>query len=389
MDGGAPRPGGGGAAGGGAAGGGAAAQTFRLAEVTVGARIGSGALGEVRRGTIGDVGVALKALHMLRTDAAAQAQWGGALSPAERRHQLEVFRRECDTMRGLVHPNILPFVGVVVDDTPAAEPLYLATQFIESGTLHELVHEPRYAAVRTAAGGLLPMEAQLVVFVGMFAGLEYLAERRLIHRDVKPANILVVVEGGTLTKVLLADFGESKQLTRTMTRIAGTVAGSPAYMAPDMREADEPTGPKADVFSAGIVLIEVASGRQPNPGPEMRRRRAVPEEERRAADLAAVRSPEIVELARRCVVDDQDARADATEMVGRCRALVRVAEAPAVRVTLLVRNVSDGRQLSLRVTAGTPIADVRRRLAEQTGQAVASLQLLFCGRRLDDGRSVG
>merc|ERR1712093_317584 len=119
-----------------AGGGGAAAQTFRLADVVVGERIGSGALGEVRRGTIGDVGVALKALHMLRTDAAAQAQWGGALSPAERRHQLEVFRRECDTMRGLVHPNILPFVGVVVDDTPAAEPLYLATQLIPSGTLH-------------------------------------------------------------------------------------------------------------------------------------------------------------------------------------------------------------------------------------------------------------
>ena len=61
------------------------------------------------------------------------------------------------------------------------------------------------------------------------------------------------------------------------------VAGSPAYMAPDMREADEATGPKADVFSAGIVMIEVASGRQPNPGPDMRRqgrmRVGVPEEE--------------------------------------------------------------------------------------------------------------
>ena len=53
-------------------------------EVTVGVRIGAGALGEVRRGTYRDTPVALKGLHMLRTDAAAQAEWGGALSPAER-----------------------------------------------------------------------------------------------------------------------------------------------------------------------------------------------------------------------------------------------------------------------------------------------------------------
>ena len=242
--------------------------------------------------------------------------------------------------------------------------------------------------MRTAAGGPLPMEAQLVVFVGMFAGLEYLAERRLIHRDVKPATILVVVEGGVLIKVLLADW-RSKKLTRTMTRIAGTVAGSPAYMAPDMREADEATGPKSDVFSAGIVMIEVAwaaaqPGAEPAAGADAV---GVPEEEaeRRSGGGA---QPEIVELARRCVVDDQDERADAAEMVGRCRSLVRVAEAPAVRVTLFVRNMADSQRLPLQVSACTSIADVKRRLAEQTGRPAADHQLVFCGRRLEDGRSV-
>ena len=91
---------------------------------------------KVRRGTIGDVGVALKALHMLRTDAAAQAQWGGALSPAERRHPLEVFRRECGKMRGLVHPEITPLCGGVADGAPAAGPLYPARPVLLSVTHH-------------------------------------------------------------------------------------------------------------------------------------------------------------------------------------------------------------------------------------------------------------
>ena len=59
------------------------------------------------------------------------------------------------------------------------------------------------------------------------------------------------------------------------------------------REAEDATGPKADVFSAGVVMVELSSGAPPRPGPELRRegriRVSVPEEERRAADLAAVR----------------------------------------------------------------------------------------------------
>ena len=365
---------------------------IRLATVEVGERVGSGALGEVRRGIWNGVVVALKGLHMLRTDAASQAEWGGALSPAERAGAMATFRRECETMRGLVHPNILPFIGVVIDDNPAAEPLYLATQFISTGTLHDLIYQPRHAVLRSAEGNLLPTETQLVIFTGMFAGLEFLAARRLIHRDIKPANILVVIEGGSLVKVLLADFGEAKQLTRTMTRVVGTIAGSPVYMAPEMRETDEATSPKADVFSAGVVVIEVNTGRQPNPGPEARRegrrRVFVDEEERRAGDLAAVRSPEVLELARRCIVDDEAERADAAEMVRRCRGLIGVVEAPVVRITLFVMNLADGQRLRLQVNSGTQVTELKRRLSDLTGLRPEQHQLVFAGRRLEDTYSV-
>ncbi len=93
-----------------------------------------------------------------------------------------------------------------------------------------------------------------------------------------------------------------------------------------MAEEDEAKTPKADVFSAGVVAVELNTGRSPNPGPSMRkegrRRVAVVEEERRADDMATIRHPEISELAKRCIVDDEDERADSAEAVRFCRDLL-------------------------------------------------------------------
>ena len=77
------------------------------------------------------------------------------------------------------------------DATPRAEPLYLALQFIRTGSLDGLLYEEHHAALRSDEGGRLPLRTQLVVHVGVFRALVYLAELRVIHRDVKPANILV------------------------------------------------------------------------------------------------------------------------------------------------------------------------------------------------------
>jgi hypothetical protein len=215
--------------------------------------------------------------------------------------------------------------------------------------------------------------------------------RTLIHRDIKPANILAVVESGRLVKVLLADFGESKQLTMTMTRAAGTVAGTPLYMAPEMYEEEDGKGPKADVFSAGVVLIEMGSGRQPNPGPQMRRRQHVPEEERRAEDVAAVHHPEISDLARRCIVDDEAARAAAPEIQRLCAAALRAqqpleSDAAGGRLaeTTVQVKLLDGRRIAVRATARTSIAELIGRVCVELGQQ----RLVFAGRQLDPSRTV-
>jgi serine/threonine protein kinase len=194
--------------------------------------IGSGALGQVRRGRYGDHHVALKGLHLLRTDAASVAAFGGALNPDERVAFLQKFMQECTLLQSFEHANIVPFFGVVCDETPAMEPLYLAMQFVPSGTLQDLIHGERHRALRSDEG-FLPLMTQAVALLGLFSALEYLATRNLIHRDIKPANILAVIEEGStiLTKVLVADFGEAKQLTRSMSRVSA--AGTPVYMAPE------------------------------------------------------------------------------------------------------------------------------------------------------------
>jgi serine/threonine protein kinase len=290
--------------------------------------LGSGALGQVRKGTYQGTVVAFKQLFYLRTDAESIANLGGALSPAERQGVLRKFMQECTFMHTLTHPNIVPFFGVVVDDTPERAPLYLAMQYIPTGTLHDLVHSPRYQRLRVANGGCLPFETQIIALTGLFSALEYLAQRHFIHRDVKPCNILAMVQEaeGLLTKVLLADFGEAKQLTQThVSRVSG--AGTPVYQAPEMRSEEDAKTPKADVFSAGVVMAEVSSGRSPNPGPEFtgsgRRRQIVFEEERRQGDIEAVRDPEIRRLVQRCIVEEPEERADASEIAESCRLLLR------------------------------------------------------------------
>ena len=227
--------------------------------------IGSGALGQVRRGRYGDHHVALKGLHLLRTDAASVAAFGGALNPDERVAFLQKFMQECTLLQSFEHANIVPFFGVVCDETPAMEPLYLAMQFVPSGTLQDLIHGERHRALRSDEG-FLPLMTQAVALLGLFSALEYLATRNLIHRDIKPANILAVIEEGStiLTKVLVVRLARPTcRQPLSIARVNLDATGTSAWVVPkrdlgggaaDAQPAQHPRHASAGVCTEDVPL---------------------------------------------------------------------------------------------------------------------------------------
>ncbi|HET9372550.1 MAG TPA: protein kinase [Vicinamibacterales bacterium] len=175
------------------------------------------------------------------------------------------FMRECRTVAALNHPNIATLYEA--DETPDGE-LYFAAELIDGETLSEcLKRQPDEMRARVVPIGLQLADALATAHA-----------KGIVHRDIKPSNMMIT-SGGQL-KVL--DFGlahltaepESRQsdaptATATASELfhttAGIALGTPAYMAPE-QILGAPIGPPADVFAAGIVLYELATGARPYHG---------------------------------------------------------------------------------------------------------------------------
>ena len=160
------------------------------------------------------------------------------------------FRREAETVARLDHPNIVPIyhVGETADGSP-----FFTMKYATNGSLLQarglLRHEPRHSVL------LLMKVAQAV---------QYAHEQNVLHRDLKPGNILLDARG----EPLVSDFGLARceeigsQLTRSLTSF-----GTPGYIAPE--QADGPAArltPAADVYSLGAILFELLTGRPPFQG---------------------------------------------------------------------------------------------------------------------------
>src|ERR1022692_1194436 len=205
--------------------------------------LGAGGMGEVYRATDTKLGrdVALKVL------------------PAEMAHgpeRLARFRREAKALAQLDHPNIVTIHSVEESDGVH----FLTMQLVEGQPLDRLI----------PAGGL-PVEQIVEIASALGDALAAAHEKGIVHRDLKPANVMVSNEG----RVKVLDFGLAKDagasdpadatLTSDHRTQAGVVMGTPAYMSPE-QTSGRPIDHRTDIFSLGVVLHEMATGRRPFEG---------------------------------------------------------------------------------------------------------------------------
>ena len=205
--------------------------------------LGAGGMGEVYRATDTKLGrdVALKVL------------------PADMAHdpdRLARFRREAKALAQLDHPNIVTIHSVEEADGVH----FLTMQLVEGQPLDRLI----------PAGGLL-VEQIVDIASALADALAAAHEKGIVHRDLKPANVMVSNDG----RVKVLDFGLAKDIRTTNLSDAtltsasqtqvGVVMGTPAYMSPE-QTSGRPLDHRTDIFSLGVVLHEMATGRRPFDG---------------------------------------------------------------------------------------------------------------------------
>ncbi len=183
---------------------------------------------------------------------------------------LERFGREARAVAALHHPNIVQ----VHDFDVQAGSAFMAMEFINGPTLKAAIQSLH------GRGRLLPLPV-VGQLVGQLAdALGYAHEQRVVHRDVKPANVIIRRRdpaAATLTaaeidallldigpaSVVLTDFGVARMIKDSVEHTAaGTILGSPAYMSPEQGRGER-VGPSSDIYSLGIVLYELLTGQVP------------------------------------------------------------------------------------------------------------------------------
>ena len=196
-------------------------------------RIASGAMGVVYRGERLQLGraVAVKFLH----------PWIAA-----QKTFLSRFENEAKAMSRLLHPHCVSVIDFGVEGSP-----YLVMDFVTGRTLRDLMNEGRLPTARAMHFG-----QQLL------AGLAHAHEQGIVHRDLKPENLILSEEAGLKEHLRILDFGLAK-LRDGPQMTAGMAVGTPSYMSPEQSGAEGAIDARTDLYTVGIVVFEMLTGRKP------------------------------------------------------------------------------------------------------------------------------
>ena len=206
----------------------------------LGELLGRGGMAEVRKGVDRRLGRAV-AVKRLRTDLASDATFQAR------------FRREAQSSASLNHPSIVAVYDtgeeMATDGTDVAQP-YIVMEFVAGRTLREILREGRK---------ILP-ERALEITSGVLAALDYSHRAGIIHRDIKPGNVMLTPSGD----VKVMDFGIARAVSdasSSMTQTAAVV-GTAQYLSPEQARG-ETVDSRSDVYSTGCLLYELLTGRPP------------------------------------------------------------------------------------------------------------------------------
>ncbi|KAF9241511.1 Pkinase-domain-containing protein [Melanogaster broomeanus] len=203
-------------------------QLFRRLET-----VGKGAYGSVHKGVHIPTGniVALKIINLDTAD-----------------DDVEAIQREVALLTQLRDaPNVTKYYGCYLDGPR----VWIAMEFAQGGSVRTLM--------QTSKDGVLEERFIVVVTREVLIGLSYLHKSAIIHRDIKAANILITATG----KVMICDFGVSA-LSATTTSKRNTLMGTPNWMAPEVAQLTPVYDSKADIWSLGIMVYEMAKGAPPH-----------------------------------------------------------------------------------------------------------------------------
>jgi serine/threonine-protein kinase len=206
----------------------------------LGELLGRGGMAEVRKGTDTRLGRTV-AIKRLRTDLASDATFQAR------------FRREAQSSASLNHPTIVSVYDTgeepATDGSGVSQP-YIVMEYVAGRTLRDILREGRK---------ILP-ERALEITSGVLAALDYSHRAGIIHRDIKPGNVMLTPSGD----VKVMDFGIARAISdaaSTMTQTAAVV-GTAQYLSPEQARG-ETVDSRSDVYSAGGLLYELLTGRPP------------------------------------------------------------------------------------------------------------------------------
>ncbi|HTE55570.1 MAG TPA: serine/threonine-protein kinase, partial [Kofleriaceae bacterium] len=178
---------------------------------------------------------------------------------AENDEIFAMFQDEARIAATLQHPNLVQ----IYDAGQIGSNFFIAMEYLDGADLHTV---RRVLAERQRG---IPLQHAVFIVSSIGSGLHYAHEKRgfngeplvIVHRDVNPQNVFVTREGG----VKLVDFGIAKATNRISTTLYGTLKGKLPYMSPEQCRA-EPVDRRSDVYSLGVLLYEVTTGRRPYSG---------------------------------------------------------------------------------------------------------------------------